>query len=101
MSALASPQLPDELVARAKAWMAEDPDPATRAELEELLAQADEAAVRERFEPPLSFGTAGLRGPLGAGPARMNRAVVRKTTAGLARHLLDEAATSPAPFPLP
>lgn len=81
--------LPGELVARAEAWIAEDPDPETRAELAGLLEQRDEAALRDRFEHPLEFGTAGLRGPLGAGPGRMNRAVVRKTAAGLARYLLE------------
>jgi phosphomannomutase len=79
--------LPQDLLARAKAWAAEDPDPLTRAELEDLITKGDEAGLRERFEHPLSFGTAGLRGRLGAGPARMNRAVARKTTAGLASYL--------------
>ncbi|HTV12185.1 MAG TPA: phospho-sugar mutase [Acidimicrobiales bacterium] len=80
--------LPSELVTNVKAWVAQDPDPATRAELEGLLAQGDEAALRDRFDNPLSFGTAGLRGPLGAGPARMNRAVARRATAGLVQHVL-------------
>jgi phosphomannomutase len=78
-----------DLVAGAEAWMAEDPDPHTRAELAALLESSDEAGLRDRFSHPLQFGTAGLRGPLGAGPARMNRAVVRRTSAGLARYLLD------------
>ena len=52
-----------------------------------MLDQGDEAALRDRFDHPLEFGTAGLRGPLGAGPGRMNRAVVRRTTAGLARYV--------------
>jgi phosphomannomutase len=72
--------------------MALDPDPATRDELASLIEAGDAAGVRARFENPLSFGTAGLRGALGAGPARMNRLVVRKTTAGVARWLLDQGA---------
>jgi phosphomannomutase len=72
----------------ARAWLAVDPDPATRAEVEGLLAARDEAGLAARFDGRLTFGTAGLRGPLGAGPRRMNRVVVRQTTAGLARFLL-------------
>jgi len=74
--------------AAAEVWLASDPDPRTRAELETLLATAagDGAAAEElqrRFEQRLRFGTAGLRAALGAGPARMNRVVVRQATAAV------------------
>ncbi len=82
------------LEARARAWLAEDPDPATRAEVEGLLAAGDRAALAERFATRLEFGTAGLRGPIGAGPARMNRALVRRAAAGLAGYLLKRGAGS-------
>ena len=75
------------LRAAVDAWRADDPDPHTVAELDALVAAGDEAALRTAFAAPLAFGTAGLRGPLGPGPARMNRAVVRRAAAGICRWL--------------
>jgi len=72
-----------DLEEQVRAWLDGDPDPATRAELSQL--SPDELA--ERFTAPLSFGTAGLRGPVRAGPNGMNVAVVIRTTAGLAHWL--------------
>ena len=80
-----------ELRSKATAWMASDPDDRDRAELATLLADGSpdaEAELLDRFSGRLRFGTAGLRGAMAAGPNRMNRAVVRATTAALARWLL-------------
>ncbi|MFD2082146.1 phosphomannomutase [Actinopolymorpha cephalotaxi] len=105
-----------DLLEQARAWLAEDPDPQTRAELSELIAAADAgdgardgagdgddgsrfsalAELADRFAGPLTFGTAGLRGALGAGPNRMNRAVVIRAAAGLAAYLRTEGATDGA-----
>jgi phosphomannomutase len=79
----------DPIVARAQAWLKEDPDEQTRAELQSILDRNDRAALDERFLAKLEFGTAGLRGVLGAGPNRMNRVVVLRTTAGLCRYLIE------------
>ncbi|MFD6340275.1 phospho-sugar mutase [Streptomyces sp. NPDC060131] len=76
-----------DLVARAKAWQAEDPDSDTREELGKIIDAGDTATLAERFAGTLQFGTAGLRGELGAGPMRMNRAVVIRAAAGLAAYL--------------
>lgn len=75
----------------AERWIARDPDPDTRNELEALLRADDEAALRERFSGRLAFGTAGLRAAMMAGPMGMNRVVVRESAAGIARHLLAKA----------
>ena len=84
---------PADLEQRARAWIADDPAPADQAELQDLLdaagrddpaARAAAASLADRFAGRLEFGTAGLRGAMGAGPNRMNRAVVRAATAGLA-----------------
>ncbi|WNI17424.1 phospho-sugar mutase [Actinacidiphila sp. ITFR-21] len=82
-----------DVLAQARAWIDEDPDPETREELARLLRQAvagvpeARADLAERFAGTLEFGTAGLRGELGGGPMRMNRAVVIRAAAGLAGYL--------------
>ena len=76
------------LVEAARAWRAQDPDPITREEVDELLAAGDEAGLADRFGARLAFGTAGLRGELGAGPNRMNRVLVAQAAAGLAAYLV-------------
>jgi len=82
----------DELRQAAAEWLAQDPDPQTRAELRALLEAGDTAALADRFGTRLQFGTAGLRGELGAGPGRMNRVTVMRAAAGLAARLKAETA---------
>ncbi|MFD3872450.1 phospho-sugar mutase [Streptomyces sp. NPDC058623] len=81
-------QVQDDLITRARAWLAEDPDPQTAAELAAIIEAGDTAELADRFAGTLQFGTAGLRGEIGAGPMRMNRSVVIRAAAGLAAHLL-------------
>src|SRR5205085_1487290 len=82
-----------ELRAEAEAWLADDPDPAGRDELRAVLD--DRVELRARFAGHLTFGTAGLRGPLRAGPNGMNLAVVRGAAAGLVRWLADSGIEGP------
>ena len=90
-----------DLAARVRDWIAQDPDPQTRAELEVLLATPDDPAaladLEDRFGGRLEFGTAGLRGALGGGPNRMNRVVVAQAAAGLSAYLLAQAAPGQRP----
>jgi phosphomannomutase len=117
---MTEPMVDDEqlsaLVEQAAAWRDDDPDPRTRAEIERLVLAASgdgdhdghagvlttpgdvadaRAELADRFAGSLQFGTAGLRGALGAGPNRMNRAVVIRTAAGLAGWLRDHVPGTP------
>jgi phosphomannomutase len=86
--------IPGDLAGKVAAWAADDPDAADAAELRALLARGDrsaEADLADRFAGMLTFGTAGLRGAVGAGPNRMNRAVVRAATAAVAGWLRESA----------
>ncbi|WP_159502114.1 phospho-sugar mutase [Microbacterium sp. 18062] len=94
---------PDPILQAAHAWLAQDPDPETRAELTALIdaeAAGDAAAsagLAERFGGRLAFGTAGLRGELGAGPNRMNRVLVAQAAAGLAAYLREKTPSDRTP----
>ena len=89
--------VPHDLLERATSWRDDDPDEATRAELDAVLEAAgmgDVAAcaqLADRFAGMLEFGTAGLRGAMGAGPNRMNRALVIRAAAGLTAYLQEGA----------
>ena len=93
----ADPTLSD-LLEQARAWAAEDPDDETRAELlaavDAVAGGTDPAELADAFSGTLEFGTAGLRGALGAGPNRMNRVVVTRAAAGLAAYLIEQGATA-------
>ena len=75
------------LLEKAKSWAAHDPDSKTKGELEELINQGNHLEIESRFAQLLQFGTAGLRGELGAGPNRMNRVVVAYAAAAIAEFL--------------
>ncbi|HET9258975.1 MAG TPA: phospho-sugar mutase [Acidimicrobiia bacterium] len=76
-----------DLIERARKWIETDPDPGTRRELAAVIDSGDLDDLESRMETALTFGTAGIRGEVGAGPGRMNRAVVIRTTFGLADYL--------------
>jgi phosphomannomutase len=78
--------------AKIQSWLARDPDPKTRKELQALIDSSEQDELSRRFSGRLEFGTAGLRGVVGAGPGMMNRLVIRETSAGLAQYLLGEVA---------
>jgi phosphomannomutase len=87
----------EQLRARAERWLADDPDPAGRDEIRELIDRlpGSAAELADRFAGPLTFGTAGLRGQLRAGPNGMNLAVVRAAAAGLVAWLAGRGAHGP------
>ena len=77
----------EALIAQARNWIAQDPDAETIAELEKLISDSDESGLADRFGQRIGFGTAGLRGLLGAGPNRMNRVLVAQAAAGISNYL--------------
>ncbi len=87
----------EQVRSAARAWVDGDPDPATRAALEEALAADDLDELRAAVASPLAFGTAGLRGEVGPGPGRMNRAVVLRTTWAVEQHLRELGLPADAP----
>ena len=83
-----------KLFEEVRAWIEDDPDPHTARQLQEWLDAGDEATLRTHFNGFLQFGTAGLRGPIGPGPSCMNRAVVGRAAAGIARYMKERGMTT-------
>jgi phosphomannomutase len=93
-TAIPQSDIPKSLALDVAKWIEEDPDQVTRNQLEQWLANGDLTSLTSSFSGFLEFGTAGLRGALGPGPSRMNRAVVSKTAAGLASYMKKKGLTS-------
>lgn len=93
-----------DLLAAARAWRDDDPDTTTRSELDALIGRVEAGSadarddLADRFSGMLEFGTAGLRGALGAGPNRMNRSVVIRAAAGLVAFLKNEGRAGDSPL---
>ena len=83
-----------ELRAEVEEWIALDPDPKTASQLQQWLDTDNYAQLHAAFSGFLQFGTAGLRGPIGPGPSRMNRAVVSRAAAGIAAYMVERGLTS-------
>jgi phosphomannomutase len=83
-----------KLIDEVRAWIEEDPDPVTAANLSSLLESKDEITLQKYFSGFLQFGTAGLRGPIGPGPSCMNQAVVGRTAAGIVEYMKARSLTS-------
>ncbi|WP_373944600.1 phospho-sugar mutase [Vibrio chagasii] len=75
-------------------WLARDPDPRTREELQHLIDEGVHDELEDRFTQRLEFGTAGLRGKVGCGPNRMNRLVIQETATGLGHYLIEHVANA-------
>ena len=82
------------LIAEVEAWIADDPDPVTAAQLRQWLDTNNEVELRASFNGFLQFGTAGLRGPIRPGPSGMNRAVVGRAAAGIVAYMKERKLTS-------
>ena len=82
------------LIAEVEAWIADDPDPVTAAQLRQWLDTNNEAELRASFNGFLQFGTAGLRGPIRPGPSGMNRAVVGRAASGIVAYMKERNLTS-------
>ena len=80
----------NDLLEATRQWIEGDPDPETRDALRAIVDAGDRSAIADAMGEPLTFGTAGIRGEVGPGSGRMNRATVIRTTRGLADHLIDE-----------
>lgn len=78
-----------ELLNQARAWAESDPEPETARQLRDWIDAANEQSLRECFDLPLEFGTAGIRGVVGPGPGQMNLAVIRRVTKAFADHLAE------------
>ena len=77
-------------IALAISWAAQDPDQETKDELLDLIEAADYEEISDRMGSRLEFGTAGLRGELGAGSNRMNRVLVTQSAAGIRDYVLEK-----------
>jgi phosphomannomutase len=84
-----------DLLEAARLWIEGDPDPSTREALQAAVDANDEVELSRAMGTPLTFGTAGIRGEVGPGCSRMNRATVIRTTRGLADHLIARQGGTP------